>query len=128
MPALPIRLVMLSPSKLQSMMSVPFSHSLLQFVMGFFLLQIYFPCFTGYPCIFFTSLTLNLHLCQDKSFTFILKTPPASVLLLKAAGIDSLSPILYPNYYFPFFFVLTMHIRFLASVKQEQITEIFAHF
>jgi len=24
---------------------------------------------------------------QDKSFTFILKTPPASVLLLKAAGI-----------------------------------------
>ncbi|KAG8073228.1 hypothetical protein GUJ93_ZPchr0006g44161 [Zizania palustris] len=25
---------------------------------------------------------------QDKSFTFILKTPPASVLLLKAAGID----------------------------------------
>ena len=23
---------------------------------------------------------------QDKSFTFILKTPPASVLLLKAAG------------------------------------------
>lgn len=28
---------------------------------------------------------------QDKSFTFILKTPPASVLLLKAAGIP-LSP------------------------------------
>jgi large subunit ribosomal protein L11 len=25
---------------------------------------------------------------QDKSFTFILKTPPASVLLLKAAGIE----------------------------------------
>lgn len=29
--------------------------------------------------------------CQDKSFTFILKTPPASVLLLKAAGICSFS-------------------------------------
>lgn len=27
-----------------------------------------------------------LFLLQDKSFTFILKTPPASVLLLKAAG------------------------------------------
>uniref|UniRef100_A0A2P2K4Z2 Uncharacterized protein n=1 Tax=Rhizophora mucronata TaxID=61149 RepID=A0A2P2K4Z2_RHIMU len=33
-------------------------------------------------CVFF-------HVClfQDKSFTFVLKTPPASVLLLKAAGI-----------------------------------------
>lgn len=58
-----------------------------------------FSLFYGIPLhfSFFTSLTLNLHLCQDKSFTFILKTPPASVLLLKAAGIDSLSPILYPN-------------------------------
>ena len=25
---------------------------------------------------------------SDKSFTFILKTPPASILLLKAAGVD----------------------------------------
>ena len=27
------------------------------------------------------------HLLQDRSFTFILKTPPASVLLQKAAGV-----------------------------------------
>lgn len=30
--------------------------------------------------------TLLLLIFQDRSFTFILKTPPASVLLLKAAG------------------------------------------
>eukprot|EP00897_Mesotaenium_endlicherianum_P005891 jgi/Mesen1/532/ME000104S10622 len=29
---------------------------------------------------------------DDKSFTFILKTPPASILLLKAAGVDKGSP------------------------------------
>lgn len=29
---------------------------------------------------------------QDKSFTFILKTPPASVLLLKAAGTPFVEP------------------------------------
>ena len=29
----------------------------------------------------------------DKSFTFIMKTPPASVLLKKAAGIKSVSPV-----------------------------------
>lgn len=28
---------------------------------------------------------------QDKSFTFILKTPPASILLLKAAGVTPLT-------------------------------------
>ena len=34
--------------------------------------------------------TSSPHSCkqQDKSFTFVLKTPPASVLLKKAAGID----------------------------------------
>ena len=35
---------------------------------------------------------------QDKSFTFILKTPPASVLLLKAAGIlayDSMDQLMF---------------------------------
>lgn len=31
------------------------------------------------------------HVLQDRSFTFILKTPPASVLLLKAAGRPSLA-------------------------------------
>ena len=30
---------------------------------------------------------------QDKSFTFILKTPPASVLIKKAAGIEKGSPV-----------------------------------
>jgi large subunit ribosomal protein L11 len=30
---------------------------------------------------------------QDKSFTFILKTPPASVLIKKACGIDKGSPV-----------------------------------
>ena len=29
----------------------------------------------------------DMHLLQDRSFTFILKTPPASVLLQKAAGV-----------------------------------------
>lgn len=36
---------------------------------------------------FFFSFPYVLLFLQDKSFTFILKTPPASVLLLKAAGI-----------------------------------------
>jgi hypothetical protein len=31
-------------------------------------------------------LVLTFVIIQDKSFTFVLKTPPASVLLLKAAG------------------------------------------
>jgi large subunit ribosomal protein L11 len=30
---------------------------------------------------------------QDKSFTFILKTPPASVLIKKACGIEKGSPV-----------------------------------
>lgn len=30
---------------------------------------------------------------EDRSFTFILKTPPASVLLKKAAGVHSCMPL-----------------------------------
>ena len=35
------------------------------------------------------SLLKRLNSLQDRSFTFILKTPPASVLLKKAAGVES---------------------------------------
>lgn len=34
---------------------------------------------------------VELSVYQDRSFTFVLKTPPASVLLKKAAGIDKAS-------------------------------------
>lgn len=33
--------------------------------------------------------TFIIHMSQDRSFTFILKTPPASVLLKQAAGIET---------------------------------------
>lgn len=47
---------------------------------------------------------------QDRSFSFILKTPPASVLLKKAAGIDSGSG--------------TPNVNKVAKVSQEKVREI----
>src|SRR6202012_1767703 len=47
---------------------------------------------------------------SDRSFTFILKTPPASVLLLKAAKITKGSP--------------TPHTNKVAKVKRAQLEEI----
>ena len=47
----------------------------------------YFFCNLLVLLVFFLSLLLFFFVFfQDRSFTFILKTPPASVLLLKAAG------------------------------------------
>lgn len=37
-------------------------------------------------------LTVEVYLYEDRSFTFLIKTPPASFLLKKAAGIDKGSP------------------------------------
>ena len=47
---------------------------------------------------------------QDRSFSFILKTPPASVLLKKAAGIDSGSG--------------TPNVNKVAKVSREKVREI----
>ena len=47
---------------------------------------------------------------QDRSFSFILKTPPASILLLKAAGIEKGSPI--------------PHKQKVGKVTKAQVTEI----
>jgi len=47
---------------------------------------------------------------NDRSFTFILKTPPASILLKKAAGIESGSP--------------TPHTKKVGKVSRKQLEEI----
>ncbi len=47
---------------------------------------------------------------QDRSFTFILKTPPAAVLLKKAAGIESGSPV--------------PHKQKVAKVSMQKVKEI----
>lgn len=47
---------------------------------------------------------------NDKSFTFVIKTPPASILLKKAAGISSGSPV--PN------------MQKVGKVTREQLEEI----
>ena len=39
-----------------------------------------------------TIIPVEIYVNKDKSFTFILKTPPASVLIKKAAGIEKGSP------------------------------------
>ena len=46
----------------------------------------------------------------DRSFTFIMKTPPASVLLKKAAGLSKGSP--------------TPHTHKVGTVTREQVEEI----
>ncbi|MGI6433413.1 MAG: 50S ribosomal protein L11 [Sphaerochaetaceae bacterium] len=46
----------------------------------------------------------------DRSFTFILKTPPAAVLIKKACGIESGSGV--------------PHTQKVAKLKQDQLTEI----
>ena len=47
---------------------------------------------------------------EDRSFTFITKTPPAARLILKAAGVDKGSP--------------TPHTKKVASISQAQVREI----
>ena len=47
---------------------------------------------------------------EDRSFTFITKTPPAARLILKAAGIDKGSP--------------TPHTKKVATISQAQVREI----
>lgn len=47
---------------------------------------------------------------EDRSFTFVTKTPPASVLLKKAAGLDKASG--------------TPNVRKVAKVTKEQVREI----
>ncbi|RMF80946.1 MAG: 50S ribosomal protein L11 [Nitrospirae bacterium] len=47
---------------------------------------------------------------KDKSFTFVTKTPPAAVLLKKAAGIDKGSPV--------------PHLTKVATVTEQQVREI----
>lgn len=57
-----------------------------------------------------TIIPVEITVYEDRSFTFILKTPPASVLLKKAAGVDKGSGA--PN--------TTM----VGKVTQEQVREI----
>ena len=47
---------------------------------------------------------------EDRSFTFITKTPPAARLLLKAAGLDKGSPV--------------PHTQKVGKVTMEQVKEI----
>lgn len=47
---------------------------------------------------------------KDKSFTFILKSPPASVLIKKAAGLDKGSPV--------------PHKQKVAKLPRAKVTEI----
>ncbi len=47
---------------------------------------------------------------EDRSFTFITKTPPAARLILKAAGVDKGSP--------------TPHTKKVATISQAQVREI----
>lgn len=55
-------------------------------------------------------LPVVLTIYKDKSFTFIVKTPPAATLLLKAAGLDKGSP--------------EANRTKVGSVKQEKLLEI----
>jgi large subunit ribosomal protein L11 len=47
---------------------------------------------------------------EDRTFTFVMKTPPAAQLLLKAAGVDKGSP--------------TPHMSKVATVSRDQVREI----
>ncbi len=47
---------------------------------------------------------------EDRSFTFVTKTPPAARLILKAAGVEKGSP--------------TPHTSKVATIKREQVREI----
>nr|QCI07555.1 ribosomal protein L11 [Malaconema sp.] len=56
---------------------------------------------------------VEISIYEDRSFSFILKTPPASVLLAKAAGIDKGSGA--PN---------TKKVGFITSLQLKEIAEI----
>ena len=57
-----------------------------------------------------TIVPVEITVFEDRSFDFVLKTPPASVLLLKAAGLEKGSP--------------TPNKTKVGSVKKSQVTEI----
>ena len=53
---------------------------------------------------------VEISVFEDRSFTFVTKTPPAARLILKAAGVDKGSP--------------TPHTKKVATISQAQIREI----
>ena len=53
---------------------------------------------------------VEISVFEDRSFTFITKTPPAARLILKAAGVDKGSP--------------TPHTKKVATISQSQVREI----
>jgi hypothetical protein len=53
---------------------------------------------------------VEISVFEDRSFTFITKTPPAARLILKAAGVDKGSP--------------TPHTKKVATISQAQVREI----
>lgn len=57
-----------------------------------------------------TIIPVEISVYEDRSFTFVTKTPPAAVLLKKAAGIESGSG--------------EPHVNKVGSVKREQVREI----
>jgi large subunit ribosomal protein L11 len=57
-----------------------------------------------------TVVPVEITVFEDKSFTFITKTPPAARMILKAAGVDKGSP--------------TPHTTKVASISKAQVREI----
>ena len=53
---------------------------------------------------------VEISVFEDRTFTFITKTPPAARLILKAAGVDKGSP--------------TPHTKKVATISQAQVREI----
>lgn len=53
---------------------------------------------------------VEISVYEDRSFTFVMKTPPAAQLLLKAAGVDKGSG--------------TPHVSKVATVSRDQVREI----
>ena len=53
---------------------------------------------------------VEISVFEDRSFTFVTKTPPAARLILKAAGVDKGSP--------------TPHTKKVATISQAQVREI----
>ena len=56
------------------------------------------------------TIPVEITVFEDRSFTFVTKTPPAARLILKAAGIDKGSP--------------TPHTKKVATISQAQVREI----
>ena len=57
-----------------------------------------------------TVIPVEITIYEDRTFTFITKTPPAARLILKAAGVDKGSP--------------TPHTKKVATISQAQVREI----